>query len=62
MGAPLSWRAKDMMEAFALGGYGGYVWGSYGVAALALGIELALLRARWRRAVRRARQEHPDAA
>jgi heme exporter protein D len=32
----------------AMGGYGGYVWGSFGVAALALAIELLSLRARRR--------------
>ena len=40
-----------MTEWLALGGYGGYVWGSYGVAALAIIIELALLGARQRRAL-----------
>ncbi|MEO7579839.1 MAG: heme exporter protein CcmD [Massilia sp.] len=30
----------------AMGGYGRYVWGSFGVVALAVAGELALLRAR----------------
>jgi heme exporter protein D len=33
---------------FAMGGYAFYVWGAYGVAALAVAIELALLAARRR--------------
>lgn len=32
-----------------MGGYGGYVWGSYGVAALCIALEIALLAARHRR-------------
>ena len=43
-----------MMDWLAMGGYGGYVWGSYGVAALAIIIELALLGARQRRALMQA--------
>jgi heme exporter protein D len=35
---------------FAMGGYGLYVWGSYVVTLGALGIELAALAARRRRA------------
>jgi heme exporter protein D len=31
---------------FAMGGYGFYVWGAYGVAALAIVVELLALRAR----------------
>ena len=46
-----------MMDWLALGGYGGYVWGSYGVAALAIIIELALVGARWRRALIQAQLE-----
>ena len=49
-----------MMEWLALGGYGGYVWGSYGVAALAVIIELALLGARRRRALIQAKLETRD--
>ena len=43
------------MEFLAMGGYGFYVWGSYGVTALVLAIELVSLRARRRRAVARLR-------
>jgi heme exporter protein D len=39
-----------MSEFFAMGGYGFYVWGAYGVAALAVAIELVALRARQRAA------------
>ena len=49
-----------MMEWLALGGYGGYVWGSYGVAALAVIIELAMLDARQRRAIIQAQLEERD--
>jgi len=38
------------LQAFLdMGGYGLYVWGSYGVAALCIVIELVALRARARR-------------
>ena len=37
----------------AMGGYGAYVWGSYGVTLLAIALEVALLVAR-HRAARRA--------
>lgn len=46
-----------MMEWLAMGGYGGFVWGSYGVAALAVLVELAALRGRRRRALRQAQLE-----
>ena len=36
----------------AMGGYGGFVWGSYGVAALCLLLEIVLLAARRRNALR----------
>ena len=39
-----------MSEFFAMGGYGFYVWGAYGVAALAIMIELLALDARRRAA------------
>jgi heme exporter protein D len=42
-----------MSEFLAMGGYGFYVWGAYGVAALAIAAELMALRAR-RRACRAA--------
>ena len=43
---------------FAMGGYGFYVWGAYGVTALAIAAELLALRAR-RRAAAAANREAP---
>jgi len=37
----------------AMGGYGGYVWGSYGVTALCIAIEIAVLVARQRKLLRK---------
>lgn len=37
---------------FAMGGYGAYVWGAYGVTVALIAIELALLVARHRAALR----------
>jgi heme exporter protein D len=48
----MSWGSASAF--FAMGGKGWYVWGAYGVTALAVVIELAGLRARARRARRRA--------
>ena len=42
-----------MSEFFAMGGYGAYVWGSFGVTFAALAVELGLLRRRWRAGSRR---------
>jgi heme exporter protein D len=39
-----------MSEFFAMGGYALYVWGSYGVTAVLLGIEIFLLKRRSREA------------
>ena len=44
-----------MSDFFAMGGYGFYVWGAYGVTALAIAIELLGVRARLRAAKRQAR-------
>ena len=41
-----------MSEFLAMGGYGFYVWGAYGVTALCIVAELASLRARKRTALR----------
>ena len=38
-----------------MGGYGFYVWGAYGVAALVIAVEVLTLRARRRRALEQAR-------
>ncbi len=51
-----------MIEWLAMGGYGGYVWGSYGIAMLAIAVELIALRHRRRRALALARLETRDGA
>jgi heme exporter protein D len=40
----LAWNTLE--EFIAMGGYGLYVWGSFGVCAAAIAAEVALLRAR----------------
>ena len=45
-----------MSDFLAMGGYGFYVWGAYGVTALAIVAELVALRAR-RRAAAAAHEE-----
>jgi len=49
-----------MIDWLVMGGYGGYVWGSYAVAVLALAIELTALKFRRRRALAQARMEARD--
>jgi len=39
-----------MAQFFAMGGYAWYVWMAYGFAALAIGVEIAFVRARRKRA------------
>ena len=46
-------------EFLHMGGYGLYVWGSYGVTLAALALEACLLVARERGTVRRLRREAP---
>ena len=46
------------MEFLSMGGYGFYVWGAYGVAALAIVIEIASVRARARAAAKLMRSEN----
>ena len=43
---------------FAMGGYAFYVWGSFGVTAIALAIEPLLLRKRQRDVIESLRREH----
>lgn len=44
----------DSVSAFlAMGGYGGYVWGSYGVTAFCAAVEIVLLARRRRAALKR---------
>jgi len=49
-----------MSEFFAMGGYGFYVWGSFGVTAVVVVLELLGVRARRRRALDEARLAAPD--
>ncbi len=42
---------SSVSEFLAMGGYGLYVWGSYVVTAVALGVELVLVRRRERTSV-----------
>jgi heme exporter protein D len=49
-----------MSEFFAMGGYGLYVWGSFGGTALVVVAELLAVRARRRRALDEARLATPD--
>jgi heme exporter protein D len=44
-----------MMDFFAMGGYGFYVWGAYGVTALVIVVEVMGVRARLRAAKRQAK-------
>ena len=44
-----------MTEFLSMGGYGFYVWGAYGVTALAIALEIISVRARWRAAKKQAR-------
>jgi len=46
------------MEYLSMGGYGFYVWGAYGVAALAIVIEIVSVRARARAAEKLTRREN----
>jgi heme exporter protein CcmD len=50
-----------MTEFFAMNGYGFYVWSAYGVAALALAIEVSALRSRRRAVLEEARLVQPEA-
>ena len=49
-----------MTEFFAMGGYAFYVWTAYGVGAVALAVEIAMLRARRRRTLADVRMAEPD--
>jgi heme exporter protein D len=54
----MNWSSAG--EFFAMGGYGVYVWGSYGIAAAAMLIDAAYAAARQRRALADARREIVD--
>ena len=49
-----------MTDFFAMNGYGFYVWSAYGVAALALVIEVRVLRSRRRAVLEEARLVQPE--
>jgi heme exporter protein CcmD len=51
-----------MSEFFAMNGYGFYIWSAYGVAAIALAVELLALRSRRRAALGEARLAGPEAS
>ena len=48
------------MDFLDMGGHGFYVWTAYGITALALAIEIAMLRARRRRTLLEARLAEPE--
>ena len=50
----------SVADFFAMGGYGFYVWGAYGVTAALVALEIAAVRVRYR-AARQAAQVHEDA-
>jgi len=51
-----------MSEFVAMNGYGFYVWSAYGVAALALVVEVVALRSRRRAVLEEARLVQPESA
>lgn len=55
----MNWNS--VAEMLAMGGYGPYVWGSFGVVAALVAAEVLLVGQRWRRAARTsaARAERP---
>jgi len=53
---------NNAAEFFAMGGYGLYVWGSFGVTALALVVEVWLVRHRHAAAVQAIRDALQDRA
>lgn len=55
----MNWNSPA--EFFAMGGYGLYVWGSFGVCALALALEPLLVRLRHKAITQRLRRtDHLD--
>lgn len=51
----MNWGSAS--EFFAMGGYGLYVWGSFGVTAAALLVEVLAVRQRYRNTCRSLRRE-----
>ena len=56
----MNWASLDQF--LHMGGYGLYVWGSYGAAVLLLTAETLLVRHRHRSAFRAAREDHDGEA
>jgi heme exporter protein D len=52
-GKGMNWNSLD--EFLAMGGYGLYVWGSYGVVALCMVVEVIAVRVGYKRDVETAR-------
>ncbi len=48
---------NSVSEFFAMGGYAFYVWGSFGITALVMAIEMGLIRARRRELIDQLRTE-----
>ena len=48
---------NSVSEFFAMGGYAFYVWGSFGITALVLVVEMGLIRARRRELIEQLRTE-----
>ena len=48
---------NSVSEFFAMGGYAFYVWGSFGITALVIVIEMGLIRARRRELIEQLRTE-----
>jgi heme exporter protein D len=46
----MNWNSAT--EFFAMGGYAGYIWGSFGVTAACIAVEIIVLRTRHRAALR----------
>jgi heme exporter protein D len=48
---------NSVSEFFAMGGYAFYVWGSFGITALVMAVEMGLIRARRRELIEQIRTE-----
>ena len=48
---------NSVSEFFAMGGYAFYVWGSFGITALVMAIEMGLIRAKRRELIDQLRTE-----
>ncbi len=51
---------SSLPEFLSMGGYGLYVWGSFGMTALVMAVELASLAARRKAARNRAEESNPS--